>query len=419
MSEPLATAHYSFYPKVSVKPLWAYAFRPFFLIIPSYIVLCIGLWLGHFLWGWELPLLNTTDALASIYWHIFELLFAVGSAGIIAFLLTAIPEMYPGQIPIIGRRLQMLVTCWLLARLSIWLMAYSGPWFALMVNTALFIYLVSLIYRPLIKQQHQRHLSFLLGVILLGVLQTWSLLIFTGVLSDYPRFNNPMAVFYLGLHGFMLLILLVLRRVSMEVVNEALHCLKSEDSYFSRPPRYNLAIFTVVLFAIAEFSFPNNSALAWLALACGAAIFAILNDYILDTKAVLISPWVVLLISVYAIMGLGYFMIAWDYLSDSIYALNHFRHLLSMGAFGLSFYLIMLIVSHVHTGRALVLRPIHFYAGLAIVLASVLRSAISLWPELAPWLYGLSTLLWLIPFIIFLITIGPYLLRPRIDNLPG
>ena len=61
-----------------------------------------------------------------------------------------------------------------------------------------------------------------------------------------------------------------------------------DDIYIARPPVTNLAIFTVILFTIVEFLYPENSSLGWLGFAAGAAILGITSDYKLKDEFILI-----------------------------------------------------------------------------------------------------------------------------------
>ena len=71
----------------------------------------------------------------------------------------------------------------------------------------------------------------------------------------------------------------------MEAINELLEQENIDETFYSRPPRYNLAIFCVILYTAIEFLFPNNSVLAYFALACMASILGILNDFILKDNS--------------------------------------------------------------------------------------------------------------------------------------
>ncbi|MGJ0457247.1 hypothetical protein NG782_11180 [Aliarcobacter cryaerophilus] len=54
----------------------------------------------------------------------------------------------------------------------------------------------------------------------------------------------------------------------------------------------------MILYTAIEFLFPNNSVLAYLALACMASILGILNDFILKDNNILFKPFIIYLISI-------------------------------------------------------------------------------------------------------------------------
>ena len=85
-----ATNHYAFYPKGDFPIYLAYGFRPIFLLLAPYIVLSIILWAFVFAGYINLPIENTLN------WHIYEMVFGVGTAMIVAFFLTGLPELFPG-----------------------------------------------------------------------------------------------------------------------------------------------------------------------------------------------------------------------------------------------------------------------------------------------------------------------------------
>ncbi|RXJ99408.1 NnrS family protein, partial [Halarcobacter ebronensis] len=91
-----ATNHYTHYPKGEYPSYLAYAFRPMFLVLAPYIVVSIILWSFVFAGYISLPFI--TDLLG---WHMYEMIFGIGSAGIVAFFLTGAPELFPGTIPIV------------------------------------------------------------------------------------------------------------------------------------------------------------------------------------------------------------------------------------------------------------------------------------------------------------------------------
>ena len=215
------------------------------------------------------------------------------------------------------------------------------------------------------------------------------------------------------------MILLALRRINMEAINELLEQENIDETFYSRPPRYNLAIFCVMLYTAIEFLFPNNSVLAYLALACMASILGILNDFILKDNNILFKPFIIYLISILIMTSIGYGFLGFDYLNEDINALNHFRHFLTTGTYGLVFYIVMIIISTIHTGRKIFTNIWLNFGVLSIILATFIRSFIPFYEEYTIQAYIISSILWAIPFIIYMKIFIPFLLNPRADGIKG
>ena len=205
----------------------------------------------------------------------------------------------------------------------------------------------------------------------------------------------------------------------MEAINELLEDKNIDDVYISRSPKTNLAIFTVLLFTFVEFIYPENSALGWIALACGAAILNITTDYKLEEKFILHLSYVLYLLAIPLMMALGYILIGLDILDNNFYAINHFRHLITSGGVGLSYLMIMVIISWVHTGRKLTANIYtHMMVG-SIILSTFLRTIIPFYEQYSFELYFVSSLLWSIPFILYIKVFFKFLINPRIDGIDG
>ena len=159
--------------------------------------------------------------------------------------------------------------------------------------------------------------------------------------------------------------------------------------------------------------------MAWLGLAAGAAVLNTLNDYFLDEVNILFRSYIFPLWLILLLMAGGYGLMGYDYLIDGFYAINHFRHFLTTGVFGLSIYMVMVVVATIHTGRRLETnRWVDVGVGL-ILLATALRTLIPLFPEEAQTLYLNSSFFWGLAFILYLYRFYPWLSQPRADGLPG
>ena len=403
-----AQKHYSFYPKGDVPIYLAYGFRPMFLLLAPYIVISIILWAFTFSGIINLPIKNLLN------WHMYEMIFGIGFAGIIAFFLTGVPEMFPGSIPVVGKKLFYIVFLWVLGRVSFWFMDFIGVFLVAILNISLTIWIISLIAKPVFADVNKRHISLAFTLLTILIIQTMFFLSVSNIITI-----DTHSILILSIGAFIVLILLALRRINMEAINELLEQENIDETFYSRPPRYNLAIFCVMLYTAIEFLFPNNSVLAYLALACMASILGILNDFILKDNNILFKHFIIYLISILIMPSIGYGFLGFDYLNEDINALNHFRHFLTTGTYGLVFYIVMIIISTIHTGRKIFTNIWLSIGVLSIILATFIRSFISFYEEYIIQAYIISSILWAIPFIIYMKIFIPFLLNPRADGIKG
>ena len=403
-----ATNHYAFYPKGDFPIYLAYGFRPIFLLLAPYIVLSIILWAFVFAGYINLPIENTLN------WHIYEMVFGVGSAMIVAFFLTGLPELFPGVVPIVGRHLAFIALWWVLGRVSFWFMDYLTIYFAAIINISLTAYIGYLATIPAFRDRNKKHVSLAYSMVSIVVVQT---LFF---LSELKLVNlDSFKVLLLSISLILVLILLALRRVSMESINELLEQEKIDETFLAKSFRYNLVIFCLLLYGFVEFFFPNNSTLAYICFACGASVLAILNDFILKDNNILFKPFIIYLISILIMTSIGYGFLGFDYLNEDINVLNHFRHFLTTGTYGLVFYIVMIIISTIHTGRKIFTNIWLNLGVLLIILATFIRSFIPFYEEYTIQAYIISSIFWTIPFVIYMKIFIPFLLSPRADGIKG
>jgi len=402
------TKHYDAYPQGVVSPILAYAFRPIFILLPAYIALSILVW--GLVWSGQIPLF-TENILA---WHIYEMMFGVASAGIIGFILTAVPELYDDVQPVVGKTVLAITALWLVGRIAFWMIDWLGVYVVALSNLPLLIWVTLLVAKPIFLDPLRRNISLALTFISIILIQAWFFAAMAGwVETDF------MKILKVALGAFMVLELLALRRINTEAINEWLEQQQIDDTFIARPPRYNIAILCVALFTIVEFIIPDNPILGWLGLAAAAAILNTLNDFFIDQAIMFFRSYILPLFLILVLMALGYGFMGFAYLSDNIHGINHFRHFLTTGVFGLSFFMVMVIVGTIHTGRSLQTNRWIDFSVMLIIIATLLRSLIPFAPDYTAVLYLSSSILWAIPFIIYLILFYPLLSQPRADGLPG
>lgn len=404
-----ATSHYAHYPKGEFPSYLAYGFRPMFLLLAPYIVISILLW--GLVYSGIINISFTNDILT---WHMYEMLFGIGTAGIIAFFLTGAPELFPGVVPIVGKKLVYIMGFWVLGRISFWAIDFVGVYFVAITNIPMIVYIASIVTKPVLTDPNRRHYSFVYMLLILIAIQVWFFLSVSHHIN-----TTPMEVLKVALGAFIVLILVALRRINMEAMNELLEDLKIDETFLSKPFRYNLAIFTITLYTIVEFFYPTNSILGWLCFAIAAATLGILNDFILKDNNILFKPFVLYMMSIILLLALGYGFMGYDYLNDDFNAINHFRHFLTTGVYGLVFFMVLLIVSTIHTGRHICTNFWTHFGVFLIIIAAFIRAFIPFYETYTMQAYLISSILWAIPFIIYMKLFFPFLLKKRADGIPG
>lgn len=404
-----ATKHYLHYPKGDFPPYLAYGFRLVFLVLAPYMILHVMLW-GLF-WAGILPLSFLNDP---IKWHVYELVFGVGSGGVIAFLFTALPELYPGVVPFVGRKLAILVGVWVLGRISFWLVDFINIYIVAFFNLAPLFYVAFWAFKPTILDKTQKHASIAYNLVVLILIGCYFFMIEANLVN-----GDSMATLNLAIGAFMTLILLALRRINMEAVNEWLESQGVDDVLMVRPPRYNLAVFCVALFTCSEFFFSNNSALGWLGFACMASILGVLSEYKMKDSFILFEPYVIYLSTIVLMMALGYGLLGYSYFDVNFGTKSDFRHILTIGAFGISFFMVLVIVSYVHTGRKLKASWVVNVGLLLLIFSTLIRGFAHLYPSYATFAYAVSSFLWVGAFGLYFVKFYKYLLMPRADGIKG
>ena len=408
--------------RLAARPLFMCCFRPFFLATAVYGVLVLLVWLAFLGAGQGVPAVPG----GPFVWHAHELMFGFGLAAAAGFVLTALPEFTATAA--FGRRVALaMVLLWAAGRLAFWSSGWlgaAGVVLSALLNVGFMGALVVLVAPRLWRDPERPHLSFLWGLVAMG-------LAVAGFQADVLRGLYPMRWVLVGVGVMMALILIVLGRVSMRIVNDALDAervrhraeeplLRREDDeivdYRARPPRRNLAIFGIALYTAADFLWPGSVVSGWLALAAAAAIFNVLNDW--HVGRALLSRWALMLYAVYWLMALGYALIGVAALGAPL-APSAGLHLLTVGAMGVSIFAVLCIAGRTHAGFELDLRPWVQVAAIALCSAALARAA-SGFPGLpVAALQALSGAAWVLGYGLAAIYLGAVFMRARPDAGTG
>jgi len=404
-----ATKHYLYYPDEKDVPAYlAYGFRPIFLLLAPYVLISMVLW--GLVWSGFLSIPFMGDVLT---WHVYEMLYGLITAGTLAFLATGLPELFPGLVPLVGKRLKYVMILWLAGRVSFWFIDVTGIYLAAILNLAMLAWIIWFAKHAVLDKL-QRHASLGYAALALFGVEVW---FFASKLGF--AVSDGMDILKVALGVIVVIILLALRRVNMEAINELMEDKGIDDVFLSRPPKTNIAIFAVIAFTIVEFLYPQNSALGWLGFAAAAGILGVTSEYKLKDEFILNQAYVIYLGLVYVLLSLGYALMAWDLLNPNIDGINHFRHFITSGGIGLSYIVVMLIITWVHTGRILTSNIYTHMMVFFIVLATFMRGLIPFFEQYTSELYLYSSLIWSIPFAMYIKMYYKFLLNPRKDGIKG
>lgn len=389
-------------------PVWMCAMRPFFLLTMGSATLLVALWSAVLALGLPPP----PVAGGALVWHAHELLLGFGLAAVAGFVLTAVPE-FTDTASASPRAARQLVLLWLLGRAGFWLSGVAGSPALLLAGLAhlgLLSGLLALLWPALRTVAGQRHRAF--GWALAGLC-----VLVAGFYVDALRGAYPMRWLLALLGLVMVLIIVAMSRISMRIVNNAIdEASEGREPYLALPPRRNLAILCIALFTLAEFAQPGGRTSGWLACAAAAALFNLMGDWHVGRPLLRRLP--LMLYAVYACMALGYAFIGTALLAGGPGA-SAGRHLLTMGAIGLSIYTVICIAGRAHCGHSPDERPWVAQGAVLVVAGAVLRAGAAFVPEAGSALLGLAGLCWVAGFGLLCLRIGPVLWRIRPDGLWG
>lgn len=390
-------------------PLWTCGMRPFFILSILWALGLVGLWV--LMLGGVLPPPPVVGG--ALVWHAHELIMGLGLAAVAGFALTALPE-FTGISGATTAQLRALVVLWLIARLAF---GVSGWWgapalvLAAGAEVGSVLVLVAVLLRALCSADGRRHAAF--GW-LVGALAVTSAGFYVDALRQEVL---GLRWLYASLGVLMLLIVVAASRISMRVVNSAItEVTPGADPYIARPPRRHLAALCIALYTVVEFFQPATALAGWLALAAGAAVFNMLNDWHIGS-ALWRRRSPALLYLMYWCMALGYVALGLGALGW-FFSATAGRHMLGMGAMGLGIFVVIAIAGRAHVGLPSDRGPWIALGGAALCMAAAIRAMAAWWGWGYAWLV-VAALLWCCAFGVLLWRVGPGLWQPRTDGRSG
>lgn len=386
--------------------LFAYGFRPFFLLAGIYAIVPTGV-LYWAIESGQWP----ARALPLFVWHGHEMLFGFVAAAIAGFLLTAVPT-WTGTRAVSGVPLLGLVLLWLAGR------AVMSPWvqssnvLAQIVSVAFFPALAVTIAIPLVRTRNFRNLPFIL---LLAVL-------FLGETAFHARYFNWLEWQTidgprLTINTVALMIVVVGGRITPAFTRNALAAMRRAVTIRSHPAIDRAAILSVAAVLVGDLFAMNSPLAGWLAVLSAGLLVLRLSGWgglrTLDIPLLWIlhlgALWLALAFALKGLWLLGSF--GW--------AMN-WMHAFTAGAFGTMILGVMTRVALGHTGRPLEISGT-VVASYLLVSAAALTRVFGPWlaPSHYTWVLAAAVAAWAAAFLIFLVGYTPILCKPRPDGRSG
>jgi len=386
-------------------PVWASAFRPFYLLGAACAPLLAAAWLGALHGGWTLP-----HGLPLKLVHGHEFIFGFAAAIILGVVLTALPS-WAGTEEIDGPRLALLVVAWLAGRLGFWLSPWLPAPLPALADCLVYAAAIAMLAPPLLRVANRLYL------LLLPVLAA---LFVANLVFHHAATRGDVPLAGLALRGaiWAIVVLYVLKGGVLAPIftGNALR-----ESGRGQQPPFLMPLEGAALAALL--------ALAGLDLAgapgaaTGSAALACLLLY--GWRSLRWQGWRVADVPLLLPMHLGF---AWLLLAFALKAWADlggplpeatWLHAFTVGSLGLMMLGLMTRVSQRHTGRPLEMPPAMKAACAALFLAAVLRVAAGVGAGATA--VALATLLWAAAFMIYLVCYARILLTPslpRAGDLP-
>ena len=392
-------------PKKTTRfPVLNLGFRPFFLAAGGFAVLSMLIWVGLYQFGWTLRL----NGLPATTWHAHEMLYGYAMAVAAGFLLTAVKN-WTGVQTLHGIPLLLLFLLWLTARLL--LLAGGGGvlvWAAL-ADGLFNVLLVLALAWPVFKVRQFKQFGIVSKILLLTLA---NLLFYAGVLEIYPW--GIQAGLYSGVYLIMALIFVMSRRVLPFFIERGVD---QAVTLTNRDWLDGSSLFLFIAFWLADIAKPDSLLVAVLAgLLCVLHAMRIAGWY---AAGIWSRPLLWMLYLAYAALIIGFALKVAVY----VFGISPFLalHAFTYGGIGLFTLGMMPRVTLGHTGRNILEPPAVVGWMFSVLVAGALMRVFM--PLLDPGRYslwmGLSQVLWILAFFLFLWVFLPMLWRARTDGQFG
>ncbi len=386
-------------------PLFAYGFRPFFLLGGLYAAASILVWVWMYRNG-NAPVAG----LLAQHWHGHEMIFGFIGAAIGGFLLTAVPS-WTGRRAVAGAGLVALVLLWLAGRV-VFALGQTVPGWILAVGELAFVPALVLAIAPSLLRAANRNLP-LLG--LLAMFWAADAAFIRAITSG----NSALAsgAMLAAMNTVLVMITIIGGRIIPAFTGNALRAIGERHSLRSTPMVERLVLGTMVAVLLCDILIPASSVtMIVVALAATLHVWR-LSGWSGWRTARQPIVWVLHIAYLWLPIGLA-LKLAW--LAGEFAWAAHWQHALGAGAAGTMVLGVMTRAALGHTGRPLQAHALVTLAYSLLTIAVVVR--VFGFAVLAldyPSVVLISGVLWMASFFAYMVIYTPILLRPRADGRPG
>ena len=380
------------------------AFRPFFAGAATFAVLSVLVWMGIYIFGWQWPQIG----LPATTWHAHEMIYGYGMAVIAGFLLTAVKN-WTGVQTLYGIPLLLLFLLWFTARLLLLVGGGGMLAWAALADGMFNLMLVAALAWPVFKVRQFKQFGILSKIILLMLA---NLLFYAGVLEIYPW--GVQAGLYSGVYLIMALIFVMSRRVLPFFIERGVD---QPVTLINRAWLDGASLFLFLAFWLADIIEPDSLLVAGLAGAlCVLHTTRLAGWY---TAGIRGKPLLWVLYLAYVAIAIGFALKVAVY----VFGISPFLplHAFTYGGIGLFTIGMMARVTLGHTGRNILEPPaaVTWMFGL-VAIGSVIRVVLPMFDagHYMLWM-GVSQVLWMLTFSLFLLAFLLMLFQPRTDGQFG
>jgi len=385
-------------------PILRLGFRPFFLVAGIFAVISMAIWIANYVFSVEF----TLSGIPANLWHAHEMIFGYAMAVVAGFLLTAIKN-WTGVEVLRGKPLAFLLVLWLAARLMP-LSNLAIPMIVIAITDIAFLLLLTIVcLRPVLKVKQYKQVGIISKLILLMLCNVVFYLGITGVVSDGVEWG-----LYSAIYMIIALVLVMMRRVMPMFIKNGID---GDIELKNRAWLDYASLVLLIVFWISDVftTYEHLTALT-------AVILSILHMVRLAgwyTNRIWSKPLVWILVVAYGFIILGFALKALAIYANVSPSLS--LHAFTAGGIGLVTIGMMSRVSLGHTGRNVFEPPaIVFWSFSALVLGAIIRVVFPIFNmELYFYWIGISLLLWMIAFTIFVLLYAPMFLSARVDGRDG